>query len=76
MSKVTTEVRELYEQHGGNPTLDGAYSVSNIGHTVFGQVFEGMKVVDKIAKAKTDQTDAPVSDDYRILNITFEKYEG
>ena len=44
---------------------------------MFGQVFEGMDVVDTIAKAKTDANDAPVnSDDYKIVSITFEKYTG
>ena len=29
-------------------------------HTVFGQVFEGMDVVDKIAKVDTDENDKPI----------------
>lgn len=37
---------------GGNPNLDGSY-------TVFGQVISGMKVVDKIAKAETDSKGKP-----------------
>ena len=31
-------------------------------HTVFGQVFEGMDVVDKIAATKTDGSNKPVND--------------
>ncbi len=76
MSKVTDEVKALYEENGGNPTLDGAYTTTGLGHTVFGQVFEGMDVVDAIAAAETDANDAPVSDDYRIERITFETYQG
>ena len=77
MSKVTMEIRNLYEANGGNPSLDGAYTTTGEGHTVFGQVFEGMDVVDKIAKAKTDDNDKPVnSDDYQIKTITIEKYKG
>lgn len=76
MSKVTMEIRELYEKNGGSPSLDGAYTTTGLGHTVFGQVFEGMDVVDKIAKAKVDESDAPTSDDYKIVTITFEAYQG
>lgn len=76
MSKITTEIQDLYTKYGGNPTLDGAYSTTGLGHTVFGQVFEGMDVVDKIAKAQTDENDSPVSDDYKIIKITFTQYEG
>lgn len=37
---------------GGVPSLDGDY-------TVFGQVINGMDIVDKIAKTKTDEKDKP-----------------
>ena len=40
----------------GNPTLDGG------AYTVFGQVLEGMDVVDKIAAAETDDNDKPKKD--------------
>jgi peptidyl-prolyl cis-trans isomerase B (cyclophilin B) len=46
---------------GGVPRLDGTY-------TVFGEVTEGLDVVDKIAAVMTDNSDRPVSD-IRILKM-------
>lgn len=47
------EVVDIYEKYGGSYWLD-------FKHTVFGQVFEGMEVVDQIARLKTDDRDRPL----------------
>ncbi len=49
------EIKEAYKSLGGTPWLDG-------GHTVFGQVYDGMEVVDAIAKVKTDGNDKPLEE--------------
>jgi cyclophilin family peptidyl-prolyl cis-trans isomerase len=43
------------------PRLDGTY-------TVFGEVTEGLEIVDRIASVSTDASDKPLTD-IRILNI-------
>lgn len=54
---------DKYEEVGGTPYLDGQFkSITGSGHTVFGQVYEGMSVVDKIAAVETDQNNAPVEE--------------
>lgn len=74
MTKITDEVKKLYTENGGNPTLDGAYSVTGRGHTVFGQVYEGMDIVDKIAAVPVDaQTNKPVTD-VKIVSAELQKY--
>ncbi len=55
------ECQEDYAAMGGTPWLD-------FRHTVFGQVFEGLDVVDAIADTKVGPMDKPV-EDVKILNI-------
>jgi cyclophilin family peptidyl-prolyl cis-trans isomerase len=59
--KISEEQRSIYKSLGGVPRLDGTY-------TVFGEVIEGLDVVDKIASVKTDSNDRPVTD-VKILKI-------
>ncbi|PLW94833.1 MAG: peptidylprolyl isomerase [Marinilabiliales bacterium] len=51
----TPEQREVYKTIGGTPFLDRNY-------TVFGEVIEGMDVVDEIAGVERDKYDRPVQD--------------
>ncbi len=51
--KFNEEQREIYLSKGGLPRLDGDY-------TVFGEVYEGLDVLLKISKLKTDQKDYPL----------------
>jgi len=56
--------RKIYKTTGGAPHLDGK-------HTVFGQVYEGFDVLDKMASVKTDQSDWPLKPlvmEVKILN--------
>lgn len=48
-------VIDAYGELGGYPYLD-------LGYTVFGQVYEGMDVVDAIAAVETDDSDKPLED--------------
>lgn len=63
--KIPSDQRQVYKSIGGVPRLDGSY-------TVFGEVTEGLDVIDRIAAAKTDETDKPVSD-IKILKMKIVK---
>jgi cyclophilin family peptidyl-prolyl cis-trans isomerase len=66
----TPESRELYQQYGGAPWLDGG------SYTVFGQVIDGMELVEAISHVPTDpQTNKPKESVY-IESITVEQYDG
>ncbi len=63
--KITADQRNIYKTLGGTPRLDGTY-------TVFGEVIEGLDIIDKIAGVNTDANDKPLTD-VRILKIKIEK---
>lgn len=53
--KFTAEQKLAYKTLGGTPHLDGDY-------TVFGEVIEGLDIVDKIQKCQTGTADRPKTD--------------
>lgn len=57
--KFSKQQIDTYTTLGGAPHLDGNY-------TVFGEVVDGMDIVDKIESVKTNRADRPVTD-VRIL---------
>lgn len=64
MYKLKEDRKEIYKTLGGTPHLDGAY-------TVFGEVIEGLNVIDSIANVQTQPGDRPLLDvpmKMKILN--------
>ena len=53
--QMSPETRELYKTVGGTPHLDGTY-------TVFGEVVEGLEIVNRIEQAVVDDNDRPLAD--------------
>lgn len=64
-AEITSEMFWTYRKVGGSPHLDGQY-------TVFGEVIDGLDVVDRIQRVYTDTYSRPV-DDIRILRATVVK---
>lgn len=52
---IPSELREAYFRKGGTPHLDGQY-------TVFGEVVEGLNIVEEIQNTETDKNDRPLQD--------------
>jgi len=53
--KLTEQQKQVYTTLGGTPHLDG-------GYTVFGEVIEGLSVIDSIASRSTGSNDRPLRD--------------
>jgi len=53
--KYSDVQRKIYFENGGTPFLDMEY-------TVFGEVIDGLEVIDKIAAVQTAQGDRPIED--------------
>lgn len=58
----TPEQVKAYTTVGGTPHLDNEY-------TVFGEVVEGLDIVDKIQQVKTDRSDRP-AEDVKIIKVS------
>lgn len=63
--QFTPEQIQTYTSVGGAPHLDGSY-------TVFGEVVDGMDVIDRIQKVKTNKKDRP-ENNIRILKAVVEE---
>lgn len=61
----TDQQKEIYQTIGGTPHLDGAY-------TVFGEVIQGLDVIDTIAAVATNQANRPL-EDIRIISMKIVK---
>lgn len=60
--KYTAEQKKIYNEVGGTPFLDNEY-------TVFGQVIDGLDVIDKIAATPTMRGDRPEKDVWMRIKV-------
>ncbi len=63
--KIPEFKRKVYKTVGGTPHLDNNY-------TVFGEVVEGIDVIDKIAGVETDKNDRPIKDVKMTVKVIVE----
>jgi cyclophilin family peptidyl-prolyl cis-trans isomerase len=60
--RYSVQQLEAYKTIGGTPFLDGEY-------TVFGEITEGLDVIDKIASVQKDKSDRPLNDVKMTITI-------
>ena len=63
--QMTPHIRAMYLRRGGAPFLDGRYAV-------FGEVIDGLEVIDRIAAVPRDANDRPLED----IRMRIEIVEG
>ncbi|MBE0676575.1 MAG: peptidylprolyl isomerase [Bacteroidales bacterium] len=63
---IPEEQRAVYATQGGAPHLD-------MNYTVFGEVVEGLDIIDKIAAEPRDKSDKPLAADVRIIKAEIVK---
>lgn len=61
-ANYTVEQKKIYETIGGTPFLDMQY-------TVYGEITEGLDVIDKIAAVEKDASDRPLKDVKMTIKI-------
>ena len=66
-------VLDYYTEHGGSVELEFVFGGP---YTIFGQVFEGMDVVDKIAAVEVDGKNHKPLEDVVIQKVEFVNYEA
>ena len=65
ITKIPDYKRTIYKTIGGTPHLDNNY-------TVFGELVEGLDVIDKLAAVKTDKNDRPIEDVKMTIKVIVE----
>lgn len=73
-STIESELNTSFDRNYPNDRLDAYTTVGGAQHlddayTVFGQIVEGLDIIDKIAAERTDPRDRPLSDIHMVISI-------
>ncbi|MDR2389878.1 MAG: peptidylprolyl isomerase [Tannerellaceae bacterium] len=63
---IPADRREIYKTLGGVPHLDGSV-------TIFGEVVEGLNIVERMSKVATDENDRPLEDIVILYTKVFQQ---